>query len=263
MNEELQHLGFTTNESRVYTGIHSHPLRTGAELARSLKMDKSSVYKALDELKQKGLINTSHGKSGIVYDTSSPDTLLKIHKEKEQQLKFRKSLLEDFVKDLKNKSLNERETYIAVEKGLTALQTRMEESLNCSDKLLREIFHFHPVLADPKHAEFVKQHARKRSKRKVFLQQIVSRPEQFKETFEDMFKSTQNPNKEVRLLDSTFDSKNSIRIWDDTVFILSYDDKEEFLVITIKDKFVAELMKNFYDFVWESSEATLKPDYKT
>ena len=46
---------------------------------------------------------------------------------------------------------------------------------------------------------------------------------------------------------------NSLRIWDNTVNIVSEDEHNEIAVITINDKLIADMMKNFYDFVWSTS----------
>jgi DNA-binding MarR family transcriptional regulator len=48
MNNILTQFGFTENEHKVYVGIYKNPLSTGSDIARKLRMDKSSTYKAVE-----------------------------------------------------------------------------------------------------------------------------------------------------------------------------------------------------------------------
>jgi len=254
MENILQNFGFTKNEARVYLSVHSTPLNTGVEYSKKLHMDKSSVYKALDRLRSQGIITSSPGDKGIVYKASSPDSLKDLIKQREIKLKQDSIGLNELIKSLKDKSASTRETYITVEHGLKALQFRMTESLQCKEKFMREQFRHHKIFDIKSHVTFVKKHANERVDKKIMLYQIEDNWDKFHKTFKSMLASKKSSYKEVRGLPKGFENNNSIRIWDDTINIFSFDNEGEFIIITIKDKFVADLMKNFYDFIWKNAK---------
>jgi hypothetical protein len=63
----------------------------------------------------------------------------------------------------------------------------------------------------------------------------------------------ENPNlyfKEIRAIPEELCDNNSFRIWDDCINIVSFDEDNNYIIITIKDKYVAQMMKNMFDFIW-------------
>ena len=251
MDEILKKFGLTKNESAVYLGVHHNPLLTGVQLSRILRMDKSSTYKALDSLRSKGLLITSPGQKGIVYKANSPDTLLGLAREKEIELKGNILLLNEFVKKLKIDKRASRDTYFTIEYGIDALKFRMDESLETKEKFIRERFRYIDAFNDPSYVEFIKKHAHRRVDKRIMILEIDAQLERMDATFKGMLRDRPNSYKQVRVLPERFDDNNSIRIWDNTVNIISYDENNEFIIITLKDKYIAELMKNFYDFLWD------------
>jgi hypothetical protein len=60
--------------------------------------------------------------------------------------------------------------------------------------------------------------------------------------------------KKIRRLPSDVNfSTNSLRIWDDTINIVS-EDEQDFVIITLKDKFVSHMFKSMFDFMWSRSQ---------
>ena len=73
--------------------------------------------------------------------------------------------------------------------------------------------------------------------------------------FEDVMTDTKKYLKEIRRMppDAKM-AENSLRIWDNTVNIISEDENREFIIVTIKDRFLVKLMKDMYDFMWNRSK---------
>ncbi|MCA9382860.1 hypothetical protein KC909_00705 [Candidatus Dojkabacteria bacterium] len=251
MNDILTKFGLTENESQIYQGLISNPLCTAAKIARILNMDKSSAYKAVDSLKSKGLLIGYGGETGLEYRAADPDSLLGLYSEKKAELDNNKQSLTAFIDNLKTDAVKYRNTLITVESGINAVQKRMRESLHSKEKLIRERFRSHTLFDNKEHVEFVKRYAEQRRLKKIFIRQLEVDFDFMNSRFKDIMTKHKKYLKEVRLLPRELDNNNSLRIWDDTVNIVSYSDNDEFIIVTIKDKYLSELMKNMYDFIWE------------
>ena len=254
MNTVLTPFGLTENEEKVYIGAFKNPLSTGADIARLLRMDKSSTYRAIDKLSSQGFLMASRGKKGTIYQAANPDTLKELYKERATRLSLEKNALEDFILNLKNTAVEDRKTYFVVEKGLEAFKKRMSESLTSKDKLIRERFGYDKKILTESYMTFVTEYAHKRIKNKIFIRQLEQDLTTMTNTFKGFLKGVANPYKEVRKLPPEMKDRNFLRIWDNTINILSFDREGGFITATLKDPYIAEMMKNFYDFVWERSE---------
>lgn len=248
-------IGLTENESCVYLAFLKYGKSTAAELARKIDMDKSSAYRAVEHLEELGLLIKHPKKRGTTYEAASPDTLQNIYDTKVFELKSQKSQLSKLIQKLhKDQSRSKRATYIVVEKGIPALQFRMDEALGSQEKLIRELFRTdHRFFENKAHVRFVINHAKRRVKNAVFLRQLEYFEDPKWGIFEDVMVDQKFYKKEIRIIPPELEDQNSFRIWDDTINIVSYDDKGDFIVITIKDKFVTQLMKTMYDFIWKRS----------
>lgn len=244
-------LGFTENDFLVYTAFLKHGEMSAAALARKISMDKSSTYRACENLETSGLLVKHLNKKESVYEAVNPDIIKELYTSKQSQI----DILVDELK--KESQSNERSTYITVEKGLPALQFRMTESLESKDKLIREKFndkfrHFD----NDEHARFVVNYAQTRAQKEIRIIQLEESSWKSNDKLKDVMKNTVKYLKEIRRLpkDASMLSSNSLRIWDNTVNIVSEDENGEFIVVTIKDKFLVKLMKDMYDFMWNRSK---------
>lgn len=254
MNKPLESFGFTENEVRVYEGFFRNPDISGAALARRLKMDKSSTYRAIESLKERGFLIASHGRSTIVYKASNPALLSELSSERKLKLEDDSNRLSNYITELISESKTERSPYIIIEEGLEALQRRMTESLQSKDKEIRERFRYHPFFKNKDHVQFVKDYAHQRTDKKIMIKQLDSDIPKLNKVFRDMFGPDENQYKEIRILPEEITDNNSLRIWDNTVNIVSFEDQDKFIILTIKDPFLAGMMKNMYDYIWERSE---------
>lgn len=256
MNGVCKALGLTQNEIDIYSGFLKFGEKTAAAMSRLLNMDKSSTYRAVENLVEEKLLVEYPKKKGTTYVAANPEVLEQIYKNKLIELKSKKNVLDEFIVDLKKETASKnRSTYIKVEKGLGALRRTMDDALESKEKLIRERFRTdHRFFEDEGHVKWVVAHAKRRVKNGVRIKQLEAEKVNW-EKFDDVMYAHKKFLKELRMLPRAFDDMNSFRIWDDTINIVSFDDNDEFIVITIKDKFVAQLMKNMFDFIWERSKS--------
>ena len=248
-NISIKSLGLTENDFLVYSSFLKHGEMSAAELSRKIKMDKSSCYRAVENLSNLGLVIKTDKNDISTYQASSPEVMRDVFASKKTQLDI---LIDDLKKANQSST---RSTYMTIEKGLESLRFRMNESLSSNEKFIREKFNNKfRFFDDPNHVEFVIDYAKERVKRNIKIIQLEEADWTEDSRFEDVMIDTKKYLKEIRKLpqDAMF-GDNSLRIWDDTVNIISEDDSKEFIVITIKDKFVVKLMKDMFDFMWNRS----------
>lgn len=249
-NNSISALGLTENEFSVYSAFLKYGESSAANIARTIKMDKSSAYRATENLERLGLLIKNYKDRGTTYKATSPDVLSELYESKKSQLDL-------VIEDLKKQSINSaRSTYITVGSGLHSLQLNMNKSLDSTEKLIREKFsNKFRYFNDKNHVKFINNYAKERTKRGIKIIQLEDSDWNPEGPFKEIMTETQKYLKEVRKLPG--DAKlgeNSLRIWDDTINIISEDEFGEFIIITIKDKLVVKLMKDMYDFMWNRSE---------
>lgn len=256
MNDIIKALNLTENELKVYTAIYHNPKKSAAEISRILKMDKSSAYKATDSLRSKGLVKFDGWKKGVTYSATNPESLMNIIKSKEIEIKHQKEFVKNFIEKLRKENTEERLTFISIDKGKEGLMFRMTESLNSKEKLIRESFHHHSISKDPEYIEFINIHAKERVKRKIHIRELQTENDRKGgiESFKEIMTNLKSYLKQQRTLPQDFNDNNSFRIWDDTVNFVSYDEKGDFIVVTIKDKYIVTLMKSIYDYLWRNGK---------
>lgn len=218
-------------------------------------MDKSSAYRAVEELVEKRLLIPTPKKRGTTYEAANPEVLNELILNKKVELESQTISLNNFIAEIKKQSSN-RTTFIKVEKGIEAVRNAMDmdlESAINSDRLIREKYRLdHPYFTNPEHVKFVNNYIKKRINNKVSIKQLVHFAG--KKVFSSIMKTSPSLLKEIRLMPKDIIDFNAFRIAGDTTHITSFDEKKDYIVIIITDKFVTELMKNLFDFVWNRSE---------
>jgi len=260
----LEELGLTPNEIEAYLGFLRYGKKTAAELARFVQMDKSSTYRAVESLEDLGLLMRHPQKRGTTYIASNPEHLKQLYKSKLAEVKSQGKVLSTFINELqKEHHTSKRSTFIRVERGIKAWETRMDEALSSKEKLIREQFRTdHRFFEDREHVRFVINHAKRRARNDVRLMQLEYFEDPKWGIFEDVMYQHKLYKKEVRIIPEEIDENTSFRIWDDTMNIVSFDDNDEFIVVTIKDKFISRLFKKMYDFIWRRSKPFSAKDFK-
>lgn len=256
MNNVLTKLGLTPNEAKVYVGYLSMPNKSAAFISKTLKMDKSSTYKAVESLLSKSLLLRESWDKGFTYKAANPKVLKEMLEQQEIELSNKKELLSHFISSIKEKT-DKRSTIVTVEKGMKSIIKRMNESLKCKERLIRECFRHHEFSNNPEYIKYItEEYAPKRVKKGIYLREFQAKIDR-NITIEKFGKLITKPKqhlKEQRLMPKNFSDRNSFRIWDDTTIIISYDIKNDFVILTIKDKYIAGLLKDLYDYIWDNSK---------
>lgn len=256
MNTTLTALGLTQNESAIYLAFLKQGAKTAAEIARSLHMDKSSAYRAVDELVTKGLLITNPKKRGATHTAVSPEVLRELYHQKVLEIQNQKSSLDQLVDNLIKQSDSARSTFIQVNTGIEAIRNGMDRNLEeavRSNKMIKEFYRLSfPYFTDANHVKWVSNFAKRRIASGVSIRQIVDFAG--KNVLAPLMKTDKKLLKEIHLMPPEMKGMYGVRISGDVTDIISFDAVEKYIVITIKDTYVTLLMNSLFDFMWERSE---------
>lgn len=260
MENLLQQLGLTENETKVYLAFLKHGEKVAADIARLLKMDKSSAYRAVETLTSKSLLIPNPKTRGTTYTAASPEVLKELIKAKQIELNSQLSSINQLIDTIKN-TQKDRGTYILVEKGLAAVQRSMNRTLEAAikgDKIIKEKYRLDfPYFFDKSHRAFVDDFAKRRIKAGVSIQQIVNFAG--RGFFSPIMKTDKKLLKEIHLMPKEMeDDFDGVRIGGDNVTIISFDKNKDYIVVTINDPFVAKTMRSMFDFIWKHSQVYTK-----
>jgi len=243
-----QALDLTPNEIKIYEGFANSPNCSAAKLSSILNMDKSSTYRSVSNLVEYGLLIPVPQGDVMNYKAADPETINERYTEKVKTLQNFQSTIESFVSTLV--SATERKTHIRSETGLSAVQRAMTESLDCNEKLIREIFFEHSFFKNKQHRQFIDDYIATRCQKGIVIHQYTTKTYTNKREEQEIRKRRKEQLKIVRLLPPELQDMNSFRIWDNTMNFFSEDERGETLVITITDSYVVKFFKKIYDFIW-------------
>ncbi|MBU1326532.1 hypothetical protein KKB64_03705 [Patescibacteria group bacterium] len=100
ISTQLQQFGLDEVEVQIYLNLLEGGIKTPLDLSRETNINRSRIYRYLDRLKSKKLIEEINKGRGLSLKASSPDNLHLLILEKEQQLRFQKECLPDLLKEL-------------------------------------------------------------------------------------------------------------------------------------------------------------------
>jgi sugar-specific transcriptional regulator TrmB len=268
MERILQKLNLSDNEITLYLWLLRNGENTAAEAARNISMDKSSAYRAAENLFQNGLLIKTEKQRGTIFAAQNPETLKSLFNSKKNELNAIEGSLDDLITNLKQQSSNSRNTLIHVEKGYDAHIRLMELSLNDNpEKIIREFWNLdNPIFRFHKYSRYIETFVKRRLELKIQDQYLA------RYTPNKPWSKQMNPDsktlKEIRLIPKEFENNNGFRIFGEYAEIVSFSDIEsnnendDFLVITIQDKIIVKLLKDIFNFIWSRSELYTTADYK-
>ena len=100
ITSQLLPFGLDEVEVQIYLNLLEGEAKTPLDLSRETNINRSKIYRYLDRLKIKRLIEEADRGRGMRFKAASPDSLELFILEKEQQLKNQKELLPELVKEL-------------------------------------------------------------------------------------------------------------------------------------------------------------------
>ncbi len=96
----LEGHGLTSKETILYETLLKEGEKTPAELSKLLGIKRTTVYKCLNELKEKGLVEISTARSQLTYSPALPTKLYEYFKKKAVEQERIQDTLHSMLPDL-------------------------------------------------------------------------------------------------------------------------------------------------------------------
>jgi len=249
--ESLRSVGLSEKEAITYLDLLQYRESQTGKICDRTKIPSSHIYKILDSLVKKGLVNFKVINNIKVFQASEPEHLSNLFSEKEKTIREEKQELMKSISELKIiPSPFERLTdfkYFYGIRGIRSLYTEIINSWKKGDEYciasapLESFENLEPFFIQIVH--------KKRVRDKVELKILVNKGNEKWGKIRSKMKLT-----EVRYLN--LDTNTEYGVLNDYFFLISYG-KEPYGLL-IKDKNFAHTYKAFFEILWKSATHTKK-----
>ncbi|MEK6952867.1 MAG: helix-turn-helix domain-containing protein [Nanoarchaeota archaeon] len=241
MEEELEKLGLSGNEAKIYLFLLKHGEKTTGPIIKETKIANSRVYKSLNTLIDKGLVTYKIEKKGKYFQAADPSKFLENEKEKLKKIEF----LIPSLKAVQNKE--EKETNVAIYEGFEGFKTAFKKIIDdCPEEETIQIIGFsEQPFAIESLRVFVSnmnvKSAQKKQKLKI-LMDASARETLGKDRKKEKYT-------EVRYMPKGYISPAAIDIFEDYVYIFVWEERP--FVFMIKNKKISESFNQYFQFLWK------------
>lgn len=241
--EGLARIGLNEKEAKVYMALLSRPGARVQDLASSVDVPRGTCYGILDDLVERGYVNTGEAEAGRIYFPQSPAQLLNLLKVEEREISDRIRVAESFVPSLtvlyNPMGARPHVKYREGAKGLRELQMKFE----ALEEDILQIVGYDAFLAlhDPKTTS---EHRTGIGESPRHVRAII--------VTDQLDKVPVIPNGEVRVIPTSFmNISGEISVCGDRVAFLSYD--SDMIVLEVHSPAIAGTCKAALELAWKQA----------
>lgn len=245
----LERFGLGEKEREVWLTLSKNEWMTVLQLARRCKVKRSSIYRVLEGLVDKGLVEMKLGDKRVVFRVTNLSGFVAIVKSEEDRLVEMKENLAELESRLvagleKETGLTEVSFYKG-EKGISALEWKIANNKN-TEVLIFGVGKWDKVVGKS-YAEEVRG---KYVKNNLMIKEIMNVDDKEKWTENDEYvkKHYQLGVIERKILPID----NELLVVNDTIYLYSIGEKE-IVGIEIKNKGYTGMMRRLFEMVWEKA----------
>lgn len=244
--QELIKLGFNKNEAKVYISLIKFGKADASQIIKDTKFHKNIVYDNLEKLIDKGLATYIIEENKKVFQVASPDMLIKFFEEQEEELKGRKEsaikIAEEIRKSAKKLPFKQE---AVIYRGIKGIKAFYEETLRWG--IDAYVFGAPRESVDIMGETFWKNYTIKRIDKGLKISLI------FSPSLRKFGESIKDKNTIVKYFDGDFDPLTETHITGDKVAIIVWSETP--VLFLIKDRYVAESYKAFFDKMWKEAKS--------
>lgn len=241
-------LGLSDIETTVFLHLLKNGKSSAPEIISALAFDKSTFYKTVKELSNRGLISITGSRRQQIYEAK----LAQYKKQKEDEYKNINSTVEDLLKNYETGRF--KDSNVQIFEGPNAYFDLMEETLKGNVKLIRDLDAGSVVNAffagsKGKYLKYLSGYIPKRLKKKTAVKIIVD------STVPDDERDRTNLKKlkEARQYTKPLKFSCSIYTFGDKVGFLTLRNNTPWVLI-IKDPIIANVINVMFDAMWDISK---------
>jgi len=238
IEKELKKAGLSKPEIIIYLYLLEQGFSSPPQIAKGTNMQRANTYNVIHSLKEKGLVDKQQKGKRCLYFSKDPSTIVQRLEEKKEAITKILPDLRALYKAEKNKPV------IKFHYGMDQVKnifTRVEGSKEILFILSTDtMFETSP--------RFTKKYREEIAKKGVFFRDILTYKSGV--TISKKTKETMKGYYDFRLLEKKYeDMPTSIRIWNDTVVLISLD--EPVFGTEITNKSLASTFRVIFESLWE------------
>ena len=238
-NHELEMLGFTKNEVKVYLTLLRIGRTLAGRLAKECRLERTSTYNALNRLINEGVVSYVIESRKKVFYAAEPEKIAELFKEKEA----RAELLVPIIKEMR-KFEREKENILKF-RGYAGIKTVFNDILNtCKEGDEYLIFGSENQLSKrlPEFAQiYVSRKDRKKLRARILLKETM------KGSGRKMSKY-----KKVRFVSKNINSLVNLNVYGNKVSLFVWSETPEAVIIDNKD--AADTFRSYFEFMWANAK---------
>jgi len=247
--DKLFRLGLSEIESELYLHLLEKGAMTPLQLSREIGINRTKIYRVLDLLSKKKLIEESLTERGKKFKAAKPSNLELMINAEEEQLRSKKGVAEDTIKLLSQLPLQSHIGFEVIHhKGISGLEQMLWNELKAQEVCL---------FATDKVDALVGKNFAKLHRKEVFERNIKYKEIGNKSITDNsnvtMYNKVCSPKKLYeyrRIPESILRVRDGIVVYNDTLAIYNWLDKE-YVGIEIVNKPLAETTKQIFWHFWK------------
>lgn len=235
MEKQLQELGLTNNEIKIYLALIELGSLIAGKISRKTGIHRRTVYDAMERLIEKGLVSYIVKNNRKYFEAVNPQRLLTLVEEKKEAIKEILPKLEQQFNFKKEK----QETLFF--KGKLGVKSAFEDQIEESKEIL--IYGASP-LAYKILRFYFPHYDRRRIEKKIKVKLI------FDSSSRDKIKKI--PLAEIRYLPKDYASPTATNIYGNKVMIVLWS--EDPIAILIHQKEIADSYRKYFNILWNAAK---------
>jgi len=249
MLKELQEIGLSEKEARVYLAALEIGRATAEQLAKQAKVVRPTAYVQLESLMQKGLMSRYEEGKKTYFAPESPAYLRHVFEKEQAALGAKKKGLESMLPDLVRmfEGAGERPV-VRFYSGKEGIGTLREQMLEAKDKNILVLYSFDSLAAVFSEKER-EEYSKRRSEKGIKARIIYNKKDG---PFPDDFKLTTRHN----VSEDIFKVTNDIVIFDNKVAISNL--QGTLFGVLVENAQIAESLRSIFEFIWEATNNKAK-----
>lgn len=236
---ELEYLGFTSNEVKVYLTLLRIGKSKAGRLSKECGLERTSTYNALKRLMQEGVVSYVIESNERIFSAGEPERILDMFKEKEERVK----LIMPKLKSIKNYEREKESIYKF--KGIAGVKSVFNDILNSTEKGGEYLIFGSENQLSEIMPVFTEIYVAKKDKKKIRARILIK--ESMKQKGKKKSKYTQ-----VRFVPKEVLSTANVNVYGDKVAIFIWSETPE--AIIIDDKSTSDSFRSYFEFMWKNAK---------
>ena len=246
--EELISLGLTEVEAQIYLHLLKNGSKTPLEMSRETNINRTKIYRLIDLLREKKLIEQFGSNRGLKLRAAPPSNLELLVIAEDEKIKRNMELLPNIISSLIKIPANKNEKFEVIHyRGIDGLQQMLWNALKSKEILLFGYENLNQFVGKP----FADKVRREEVKRDIHVREIGNSPE-YKQKDQSFYNSASEWEKVFQykqISGSVLSIEHNVRVYDNTISIIDW--KNGKVGIEITNKPLADMQRQIFWQFWK------------